>query len=243
MEKNRFWNPVWVSPSLYLIQISWFLAVIATIFLYVHFIHTPHRIEKNERSAIAMLRRIAADEGCFKENRLSDVNGNRVGEYGFLSDLIRVRPLQLDPVTGEPAEQSMYCGVDCRDGILTCSGYHFLVYLPDEKGRGQVFVPEARLGRPIDASDASADEAGWCCYAWPEGYAMTGKRTFFINQAGEIHATDQKESVAGKTPYSAKDRIPDPEAAFVPETDVRVMMSTVADGQPAKDRETWTRVN
>lgn len=222
-------------------------STLVVVSLLIGFVGAPmwveHKIGKNERSAIAMLRRIAADEACFKKERLNDMNSNRVGEYGFLSDLVRLRPVQIDPETQELAEVSRYCGVDCRDGILTRDGYHFLIYLPDAKGRGNAFAPECCIGRPINAEDAEADEQAWCCYAWPVRYGTTGKRTFFINQSGEIHATDQIEGVRGNTPYSAKDRVPDPEAAFVPETEFHVMIGTLACDAPAKDRETWTKVD
>ena len=26
----------------------------------------------------------------------------------------------------------------------------------------------------------------WCCYAWPQAQGNSGKRTFFINQGGDV---------------------------------------------------------
>jgi hypothetical protein len=62
--------------------------------------------------------------------------------------------------------------------------YMFQMYLPDTLAAG---VPESIWGGASGCSiDAARAERYWCCYAWPVTYGSTGKRTFFVNESGQV---------------------------------------------------------
>ena len=72
---------------------------------------------------------------------------------------------------------------------VTRSGYLFQMFLPDGSAVG---VAEAATGGYASsiAVDANQCETLWCCYAWPQVQGNSGKRTFFVNQSGDILATN-----------------------------------------------------
>jgi hypothetical protein len=90
-------------------------------------------------------------------------------------------------------------------GEITKSGYFYRVYLPNSAGEG---VREQPTGGYL-AGDVDPDlsEVVWVCYAWPNRYGITGRRTFFVGQLGEIFFTEDPDytgpDCAGITPGSA----------------------------------------
>jgi hypothetical protein len=83
---------------------------------------------------------------------------------------------------------------EVKNGTFTRSGYHFRIYLADAKGGG---VHEAD---GVDKVDADTAETVWCCYAWPVKHGETGTRTFFVNQWGDVLATDHAGYTGAKGP-------------------------------------------
>ncbi|MCB9826272.1 MAG: DUF2950 family protein [Planctomycetes bacterium] len=51
---------------------------------------------------------------------------------------------------------------------------------------------EGAAGAALDgaAEDPDLAETAWCAYAWPASYQQSGNRTFFVNQAGDVLATE-----------------------------------------------------
>jgi hypothetical protein len=103
-------------------------------------------------------------------------------------------------------------------GIVTKTGYCFILYLPTEAG--PAISGDAGAVLAADAVNANAQETRWCAYAWPKEYGVTGRRVFVINQQAEVHlASNQRPD--GKPVYSgdgtnAGDVIPKPGAALSP---------------------------
>jgi hypothetical protein len=118
------------------------------------------------------------------------------------------------------------------------SGYIFQMYLPDATGVG--ITETATGGDPGNTLglDPAKSEVLWCCYAWPSAYGNSGKRTFFINQGGDVLAS---KNIA--TAYSGTATpVPDHTPAFIA-TQSGVMDTQVAANTLAQDGEVWVVVN
>ncbi len=76
-------------------------------------------------------------------------------------------------------------------GEVERSGYVFRLYLPDAAGHG--IRDQAGGGVAAGALDPDYAEQLWCAYAWPLRYGVSGRRTFFVNQHGDILFTDSKD--------------------------------------------------
>jgi hypothetical protein len=150
------------------------------------------RRKANEAAAIATLRNLTSAQAQFQAVAAADVNQNGVGEYGFFGELsgaVGVRGgRKLDP----PVLSTFFQGV--KDGTITRGGYHFRIFLADAKGGG------VRRYEDVKNVDAEKAESVWCCYAWPEKYGETGTRTFFVNQWGDVLATDHAGYTGAKGP-------------------------------------------
>jgi hypothetical protein len=111
------------------------------------------------------------------------------------------------------------------------------MYLPDA---GSLPLPEAATGGVVvgAAPDGSQAEVLWCCYAWPSSRGNSGKRCFFINQAGDVLAT--KNTAAGQL-YSGQGNPPGSLAAF--SMGVATMGGTVAANRSGVDAGIWIVVN
>ena len=145
------------------------------------------------------------------------------------------------------------------DGVITRSGYRFLIWLPapgggaarelparqptgyvvvDEEGRLIEGVRAGTEGRAPVALTGTADpdlaERLYCAYAWPVAHGESGRRTFFLAPNGDILATDDSS-------YEGDDG-PKPGAAFESGGIDRIT------GEPARERtgqdgNRWTQVN
>ena len=74
------------------------------------------------------------------------------------------------------------------------SGYYFAIYLPQADGTG--IIPDAGGGDWTNVDEDLA-ETTWCCYAWPANYNNSGNRSFFVNQTGDVTATDDSDYSGG----------------------------------------------
>jgi prepilin-type N-terminal cleavage/methylation domain-containing protein len=161
-------------------------------------------VESNEERAIAALRTIAAAQESFRASRAVGIWWDAPGEYGLLRELtglIGVRTVsdastvgsRLDPplldgsfATFRSLEYERVHGYRSL-GQLRRAGYVLRVFLPGWTGIG---IPEIESGALAANISGSLAETTWGCYAWPERYGATGRRAFFINQSGDIVATD-----------------------------------------------------
>ena len=72
---------------------------------------------------------------------------------------------------------------------------HGIVVFP-----GGVGTAEAANGGSPAGLDSDLCETTWCAYAWPANYGNTGNRTFFVNQGGDIVATENPAYTAAAGP-------------------------------------------
>jgi type IV pilus assembly protein PilA len=177
------------------------------------------RLNANESSAIATLKNISSAQAQCQASGIIDVNGNGSGEYGFFgelsgADFVRTTgnaasAQRINP----PVLSSAFGNVDANSQV-TRSGYLFQMYLPDANGLGR---PETVGGGGVGSTvDASRAETLWCCYAWPQTQGNSGKRSFFINQSGDVLGTNHLTAAgAAGTTYNGTTLQPAYGAAFV----------------------------
>ena len=158
------------------------------------------RLNSNETAAIATLRNIISAEAQFQTTSRADENNNGVGEYGVFGEMSGSIGVRGNAILNPPVLSTAFRTVNAN-GEVARSGYAFAMYLPDVAGDGLAEV----AGGGADASvDADLAETTWCCYAWPTNFGSTGSRTFFVNQGGDIVATeDQGYSGSGAGPASS----------------------------------------
>jgi len=180
---------------------------------------SEEQIAGHETAAAGTLRSLAAAQTTFVVRCFVDQDGDGAGEYGCLRELcgsaiVRGRSRTLAP--GEMFPGAM--GKVNKLGIVTKTGYCYIVYLPTNAG--PAISGDAGAGPVADPLNADAQETRWCAYAWPKEYGVTGRRVFVINQQAEVNvASNQRPD--GKPLYSgdgtnAGDVIPKPGAALVP---------------------------
>ena len=188
------------------------------------------RLNSNETAAIATLRNIISAQSQFQSTARADENNNGVGEYGSFGELsgsVNVRGTTR--VLTPPVLSTAFRSVNTQ-GEVSRSGYLFAIFIPNATGQG---VPE-KDGGGLDAGvvDADVAETTWCCYAWPANYGNTGNRTFFVNQGGDIVATED-ETYSGTTAGPASN------AAFRGDSGTDTITGQVATGATGRDSNFW----
>ncbi len=163
-------------------------------------------VAANETSAMATLKMICAAQEQFRATVAVDQDGNGEGEYGFLQELAGTAAFRgnKEGKKADPPFLPQYMGFCDPSGRIVRNGYFFAVYLPGESSA-------AASGSDVPAADAKSaarQEQAYCVYAWPIIYGNTGRRTFFMNQSGQIFYT-----YASLKNYGG-DNAPAPEAAF-----------------------------
>jgi hypothetical protein len=102
------------------------------------------------------------------------------------------------------------------------------MWLPDVNGAG---LEELASGGGADGNvDADISETTWCAYAWPTNYGNTGNRTFFVNQGGDIVATEDNT-------YSGTASAPPGNSAFSGAGNT--ITGPVATGMTGRDTNFW----
>lgn len=149
-----------------------------------------------ESSALFALKQIAFAQSQCAASGAIDVNGNGQGEFGFFGELagavnVRGGEQRLSP----PLLGSAFGNVIASQ--VSKAGYVFQIWLPSAESLG---VTEQPAGG--DAANALGVHPGsaeilWCCYAWPMD-DVSGSRTFFVSQSGDILATDNGGHYAAK---------------------------------------------
>jgi len=161
------------------------------------------RLNSNETAAIATLRNIISAQAQFQTTSRADLNNNGVGEYGTFGEMSGSVGVRAGRILNPPVLSTAFRAVNGA-GEVSRSGYLFAMWLPDINGGG---LPEAGGGGADAAVDPDISETTWCGYAWPTNYGNTGNRTFFVNQGGDIVATED-------TAYSGTTQGPPSNAAF-----------------------------
>ena len=188
------------------------------------------RLNSNETAAIATLRNIISAQAQFQATARADENANGVGEYGTFGELsgaVNVRG--TTSVIKPPVLSTAFRSVN-TSGQVSRSGYLFKIYLPSSAG---VPVPEQSGGGvAVGAVGSDVGEITWVCYAWPTSYGNTGNRTFFVNQGGDIVATENPTA-----PYSGTGSGPNYNAAF--SGSGNTITGAVATGMTGRDTNFW----
>lgn len=195
------------------------------------------RLSANESAAIATLKNVAAAQAQCKASGAIDTNDNGAGEYGFFGELggsvavrggtVRLTPNILSAAFGNVAASR-----------VQRSGYVYQMFLPDPAGLGLAESPGGGDPGNVLGVDPARAEVMWCCYAWPQTFDHSGRRTFFVNHRGDLLAT------SGDTlPYDqAHAVVPAFGAAFVSGGTV-TLTSAVAANTVASDGNRWVVVN
>jgi prepilin-type N-terminal cleavage/methylation domain-containing protein len=153
------------------------------------------RLNANESAAVATLKNIASGQAQCQASGVIDVNNNGQGEYGFFGELsgkVDVRGPSTQTIS-PPVLSTAFGNIGttvATASAVSRSGYVFQMYLPDATAQG--ITELAAGGDPTNTQgvDAGQAETLWCCYAWPQAFGNSGKRTFFVNQSGDVLATN-----------------------------------------------------
>jgi len=186
------------------------------------------RLNANETAAIATLRNIISAQAQFQSTSRADVNNNGVGEYGTFGEMSGAKGVRnvTGTVLNPPVLSTAFRAVSAT-ATVSRSGYIFAMYLPGVAGVG---VAELAGGGAGAALDSDLAETTWCAYAWPASYGNTGNRTFFVNQGGDIVATENSIYTAAVGPA--------PEAAMRVGSAVAIT-GLVATGMSGLDGSFW----
>jgi prepilin-type N-terminal cleavage/methylation domain-containing protein len=155
------------------------------------------RLSANESAAISTLRSLTSAQAQVQSSGAIDTDGDGSGEYGGFGELSGLMPCRIFTVAGpgvgavgvdelNPSVLSAAFGVlDPAQPVVTRSGYHFQIWLPDAAGAGVAEDP--LTGGYTTFPDPNNGEVLWAAYAWPVQVNQTGNRAFFVNQSGDIY--------------------------------------------------------
>ena len=192
------------------------------------------RLNANESAAIATLKNISSGQSQAQASGVIDANGNGQGEYGYFGELSGRVAIRGSTQSITPPVLSAAFG-NVAASRVSRSGYIFQMFLPDDTGQG--IAEDATGGYTGAAVNAGQAEVLWCCYAWPATAGNSGNRTFFINQTGDVLATN---GAATQYSNSGADQ-PVFDDAFVA-TASASMAAQVAANTLARDGNTWVVV-
>ena len=195
------------------------------------------RLNANESAAIATLKNISSGQSQCQASGVIDVNNNGSGEYGFFGELSGKVAVRAGTQTISPPVLSTAFGNINAQSNVSRSGYLFRMFLPDNTGAG-ITETATTGGDPTNALgiDPGQAETLWCCYAWPQVQGNSGKRTFFINQSGDVLATN-----GAQVAYSGTVTVPAFSAALSAAASA-FMSAAVAANTVAQDTNTWVVV-
>ena len=201
------------------------------------------RINANESAAIATLKNLSSSQAQTQASGVIDANTNGAGEYGYFQELSGVRNVKAGALGGSegtsrvtpPVLSGAFGNVDTNGRILR-SGYYFHMYLP---GANAAWLAEAARTAAYPAVDASQAEVLWAAYAWPASFGNSGKRAFFVNQAGDV-----LQSANATTRYSGTSTVPAATAVLMSSaTNKSSMNHSLAVNTIANDGSAWTVTN
>lgn len=151
-----------------------------------------------EREVALAMKEISEAQARFKRKAVVDQDGNGIGEYGLLAELVnevRARNPKGN-LTSQDGELSFAFSTGGRDGDGSASrwGYHFRMFLAST---GKGFGDDKELaGTPDEPGEVLADKAlvalqekRFVCYAWPDARYVDGVHAFAVDQAGVVYST------------------------------------------------------
>ena len=199
------------------------------------------RLNANESAAIATLKNISSAQSQCQASGIIDANNNGAGEYGFFAEMsggLFTRSDEAGGITGEQVSPPYMSGAfsNVQNSNVLRSGYHFAMYLPNTAAAPMAeYVTGGGNGISINAANA---EVMWLTFAWPSSYGNTGKRAFFINQAGDVLSCRNRTQK-----YSGNGNAPAGTAAILSGASAVHMGGTVAANNTGQDDERWLVVN
>lgn len=146
------------------------------------------RLVANETATVGTLRSLASSQAQFRARQIVDQDNDGLGEYGFLQELAGAAVPRGCAIIMNPPTISQTLGYVDAGGIVTKSGYAYVMFLPGAGGI-PILEPPGGAVTPPDPASANFQEANWCCYAIPQEIRNTGRRAFICNQQVEIYAT------------------------------------------------------
>ncbi|MHC5082119.1 MAG: hypothetical protein ACYTHN_24200 [Planctomycetota bacterium] len=137
-------------------------------------------ISQNEGFARMFLKGLRSSQKEFQRDACVDQDGDGIGEYGYLSELLGLQPCRG---TGEKKKYMMIGSVMCDRGVYLFKGFCFELFLRDESGR---WVSE-RSGLPSPSPGAADGQEGeYVAYAWPHEKGRSGASLFAMTQEGAL---------------------------------------------------------
>jgi prepilin-type N-terminal cleavage/methylation domain-containing protein len=203
------------------------------------------RVTSDESAAIATLRNLVSAQSITRSTAVIDQDIDGIGEFGWLGEMGGTVPLRdsTGPSNGpllQPGSLAQSLGLVNGSGIVAKSGYMFRLALPSAGG-----TPVVENGGGGSPSGEMPDlcEMSWICYAWPAGYATTGKRVFVVNQSGDVLQCNNLGGMAGI--YEGTANMPAPDAAIEAGSAGDLMGALSVSGAPALavDGKLWIPVN
>ncbi len=151
------------------------------------------KIGTNESSAIGSLRSLTTAQEQFKQQAISDQDGDGTGEYGWLGELAGIDATRgsggvAGPKTSTSPFIASILGVKDALGRSQKSGYYYWVFLP-ATGAGPATGEVQPAPGTGNTADADNQEVRWCTYAWPNSRGNSGNRAFYAGHQGEVYAT------------------------------------------------------
>lgn len=189
------------------------------------------RLNANETTAIATLRTLLSAQAQFQSRGLADTDLDGVGEFGSIGEMSAVVGVRGGRTLMPPVLSSSFRSIN-GNGEVAGHGYLYRLFLPDITGAG---LGEVAGGGSPAGIDPDLCETTWCCYAWPGNYEMSGQRTFFISQAGEIIATDDSN-------YSGPGSFTNPGSALRAPGSLGSITGVLATGVTGRDGNFWRQV-
>ena len=188
------------------------------------------RLSANEAAAIATLRNFMGAQAQFQAAAVCDEDQDGVGEYGGLAELTGSAAGRMHAKLAPPVLHPAFAALNAN-GETERNGYLYRIYLATKAGAG-TGEPAKGFARN-GGHDVNLSETVWCGYAWPARHGLSGKRTFFINQEGDVLATEESA-------YSGTGAGPAPDAAF---TAANRIAGATALGTAGADGNRWERVD
>lgn len=190
------------------------------------------QMNSRETSALGNVRAVLQAQLMFAARKEADLNNNGVGEFGTFGEMsgsIAVRAANGGTRYMDPATINQSFRMISPIGEMFRSGYYFRIYLPDDVGDG---LTELAGGGADATVDPDLAESTWCVYAWPQRFGVTGRKTYFVNQEGDVLYTVSEAYQGPGAPIAAGAALAQPGPAGN-------LRGTLAVGGTGRDGNTW----
>ena len=210
------------------------ILIVTTVFGVLAGVAVPNllssRLAANEAAVVATMRAVATAQFQFQSSSQLDTNFDSGYEYGTFGELAASDNLRG---SDRPVQRNLLsAGLGKLDasGWVTHHGYHFCLYLPAVDGTGVVGVP---------GNEASMDpvlgHSFYTVLAWPVQLDVTGRRSFFLNQQGQL-----LQSLNAR--YDGSTSVPPAGAGLVGVAANNIATQALAVQAPGADGHDWVQM-